>query len=129
MIKIVQKQCSKVNCFNLIPFNESYCEKHKDEKAKQHKKYDELRFTTEPHIRKFYSSKVWKNTRNSVMMEHDWVCANCKRNNLITPAKIVDHIVEVKDDWDRRLDTDNLEPLCHSCHNKKTADERKRRNG
>ncbi|PAE58568.1 HNH endonuclease, partial [Bacillus licheniformis] len=34
------------------------------------------------------------------------------------PADMVHHIVEVKQDWSKRLDLSNLESLCNACHNK-----------
>lgn len=112
-----------------MDFKIKHCDEHKEENKVQVKEYDKYRFDREPHVRRFYNSKSWRNLRNSVMMDHDWICANCKRDDMLTAAKIVDHIIEIKDDWDKRLDASNLEPLCHDCHNKKTADERKKREG
>jgi 5-methylcytosine-specific restriction protein A len=39
----------------------------------------------------------------------------------------VDHIVERSDDDSKRLNWDNLQSLCHSCHNIKTAEEKRKR--
>jgi 5-methylcytosine-specific restriction protein A len=38
-------------------------------------------------------------------------------------ADVVDHIIPIEVDWSKRLDKSNLQPLCHSCHAKKTADD------
>lgn len=31
---------------------------------------------------------------------------------------MVHHIIPLLDDWSKGLDMDNLESLCHACHNK-----------
>ena len=38
------------------------------------------------------------------------------------------YVVERKDDDSLRLSWDNLQSLCHSCHNQKSADEKRKRN-
>ncbi|TWK49239.1 hypothetical protein CHCC20347_1522 [Bacillus paralicheniformis] len=38
---------------------------------------------------------------------------------------MVHHIVEVKQDWSKRLDLSNLESLCNACHNKVHGDRNK----
>jgi 5-methylcytosine-specific restriction endonuclease McrA len=44
------------------------------------------------------------------------------------PAKIVDHIKEIKDGGDR-LSLENLQSMCIPCHNIKTAKEKQHRGG
>lgn len=66
----------------------------------------------------FYNSKVWRNTSKLILMEHDYLCKACGGI-----ATMVDHIVPTKVSWDKRLDKENLQPLCWGCHNKKTAKE------
>lgn len=51
-------------------------------------------------------------------MIDDWICQECKKKRLIEQANIVHHVIEVKEDWSKRLDIDNLVSVCHSCHNK-----------
>ncbi len=41
-------------------------------------------------------------------------------------ASVVDHVVPIKDGGER-FDAANLQALCVSCHNRKTATERARR--
>nr|WP_236953619.1 HNH endonuclease [Jeotgalibacillus malaysiensis] len=45
------------------------------------------------------------------------MCQRCKRHKILRPAKVVHHLVEVRDDWSKRLVLNNLESLCHFCHN------------
>lgn len=121
------KKCNKVNCNNLIKFNESYCDEHKEIKNEYKRNYDSFRYERDFIYRKFYRSKEWKDARHSSMLRHDWLCQECLRKGLYTKADVVDHIIELRDDFDKRLDIDNLEPLCHKCHNIKTIREKQRR--
>lgn len=54
------------------------------------------------------------------------MCEYCLADGYEVPAVIVDHIIELADGGDR-LSDDNTQSLCHACHNKKTARERKKR--
>lgn len=44
---------------------------------------------------------------------------------MIVNADVVDHIVPIEHDWSLRLDVKNLQPICHACHARKTADDEK----
>lgn len=64
----------------------------------------------------------WYKASKSYLASHPW-CAECERNSRATLATEVDHIVPHKGNqalfWDRA----NWQPLCHSCHSRKTAKE------
>ncbi len=62
---------------------------------------------------KFYHSKAWKDLSRAVLAKADYKCALC--GGL---AVEVHHIREIRTDWDKRLDPDNLMPLCTACHNR-----------
>ena len=62
---------------------------------------------------KFYHSAAWKRLSKTVLINAHYRCAQCGKL-----ATEVHHIVEITDDWNRRLDISNLVPLCTSCHNK-----------
>jgi len=62
----------------------------------------------------FYNSTAWRNLRNAYIMEHP-LCASCGRG-----ADMVDHIVPINKGG-APLDPSNLQSLCNSCHNKKSA--------
>ena len=49
----------------------------------------------------------------------DPLCAHCLAKGHTMPATLVDHIVPLPEG--PRLDMDNLQSLCRSCHAKKTA--------
>ena len=71
---------------------------------------------------KFYHSKQWKEIRN-IQLRQSPLCISCS-----LPAKVVDHIVEIKDGGEKLL-LDNLQSMCISCHNIKTASVKKHRGG
>lgn len=51
------------------------------------------------------------------------LCAECDRQGFVTLAEEVDHIVPVSQAPDRVWDETNLQALCRSCHERKTASE------
>lgn len=74
-----------------------------------------------------YSSYRWKQLRKSYATANP-ICEHCYAHGMIEPLAVVDHILELEDGGDP-YDYNNLQSLCHCCHNKKTASERKRRHG
>ncbi len=58
----------------------------------------------------------WRALRLDYLMRHP-LCRMCEQSGRLTSATCVDHIVSiVKGGGD---DDDNLQPLCHACHNRK----------
>ncbi|WP_350342360.1 HNH endonuclease signature motif containing protein [Proteinivorax tanatarense] len=51
------------------------------------------------------------------------LCVICLKAGRTTSAKVVDHIVPHKGDKSLFYDQQNLQPLCKSCHDRKTAKE------
>ena len=84
------------------------------------KKYDEKKRNKETD--KFYHSRAWKRVRGLQLSKFP-LCKICGK-----PAKIVDHIVEIKDGG-AKLSLNNLQSLCISCHNSKTKTEKAKREG
>lgn len=72
-------------------------------------------------ITSFYKSTDWKRTRQLALIRDNYLCQHCLKDHCFTPADMVHHIVEVKQDWSKRLAIKNLESLCNACHNKTTA--------
>lgn len=66
----------------------------------------------------FYHSQEWREVRQQVLERDMYLCQVCKRNGIIKQGNTVHHIVHLKDDWDKRVDFDNLETICPQCHNK-----------
>ena len=106
-----KKPCNYPGCISLV--TERFCSNHKQQ---HNKEYD--RYSRETSIVKFYHSAAWKRVRQLVLIRDNYLCQHCLNNNSITPADMVHHIEEVKQDWNKRLELSNLISLCNSCHNK-----------
>ncbi|MCM3730060.1 HNH endonuclease [Fictibacillus nanhaiensis] len=121
------KPCNKMGCPELT--NEKYCSKHteqvKVDKAEANKLYD--LYARDEKSAKFYKSKEWIKLRTVAFQRDNGLCQDCLEEKKIKPGDVVDHIIEIKDNWDLRLDISNLKTLCHRHHNEKTAKVKKER--
>jgi 5-methylcytosine-specific restriction protein A len=71
------------------------------------------------HIRGY--GREWEKRRAIVLARDNYLCKECLKHNLYTPATEVDHrIPKTKGGTD---DLDNLQALCNSCHKIKTAND------
>ena len=70
---------------------------------------------------KFYSTRPWIRASKAYRQQHP-LCQQCQVKGIITPADVADHIQPIQAGGDR-FDWNNLQSLCHSCHNSKTAKE------
>lgn len=73
--------------------------------------------------RAFYGTSEWKTLRLR-KLQKDPLCQMCLNNGFLKDGHDIDHIVEISDDYSRRLDITNLQSLCRSCHMHKTHKER-----
>lgn len=82
------------------------------------KAYNFHRNVEESDYVKFYHSTAWKHKRQEILERDYGLCQRCGME-----AELVDHIIPSKDDWNDRLDNDNLQSLCRRCHKAKTKRE------
>lgn len=96
----------------------SRCPKCSDEWRKNKtKEYDKKYRDKESN--KLYQSKEWRDLRQEVIIRDGFKCVECHAPIGVRPKDhAVDHIIEVKDGG-AKLDKNNLQLLCVSCHNKK----------
>lgn len=111
----MKKFCSICNR-NLIDIKEKCCSSCKDKLSKRHSIYNQYRKDTKE--QKFYSSKDWIKTRDTIRAIDNNLCLMCLDNNELNDMDTVHHIEELKEDWAKRFDKDNLICLCESCHQK-----------
>lgn len=69
----------------------------------------------------FYNSWPWRKLRKVFRINHP-LCVHCEANDIVTPGKVVDHIVPINKGG-APLDVNNLQSLCEKCHNKKSSNE------
>ena len=117
--------CGKVR----IAAEEKYCSKCKEivnsNTRDRYKKYNKQRYNDPEQYKyiKFYNSKLWKTVSKDTATRHLGLCLVCLYED-ITGKKIegtkykdcIHHIVELKDDYDKRADKANLISLCNYHH-------------
>lgn len=84
-------------------------------------------FERENSNQEFYNSWPWRKLRKRYL-ESNPLCVHCEAADVITKAKVVDHIVRINAGGEP-LNEDNLQSLCESCHNKKSATESRESRG
>lgn len=111
-----------VRCCNLTEPGQRYCPEHmriyERQERGRHKEYKSRRRDSKEQA--FYSSTDWRKAR-AWKLKHTPICEICRMDN----ATMVDHIVPIKQGG-AGLDPNNLQSLCQSCHNRKTAREFRR---
>ena len=65
----------------------------------------------------FYNSAEWKALRQAKFDLANGLCEMCLAEGVIREGKEVHHIIEISQDWSKRLDFDNLILLCPEHHN------------
>jgi 5-methylcytosine-specific restriction protein A len=68
-----------------------------------------------PWTKQFYNSSAWFKCRE-IKLCRDPCCQKCLKRGVFTPATIVHHLKPVTDFPELRLDIDNMESNCASCH-------------
>ena len=108
------RPCRHPGCNALV--SGGYCDQHRPQPAQR-------RESAEWHD--LYLLPIWKDKLRPGQLIREPFCRECwqlRRERV--PATDVDHIVPHRGDMDLFLDPDNLESLCHSCHSRKTMEER-----
>lgn len=123
MAKRTKKPCRKIGCAKLVEYPNKYCEVHLDleekDKAERNYLYDTtVRHGKDKKYTAFYKSKEWNKVRQMALIRDNGLCQVCLREKKITMADIVHHKIEIKEDWSKRLDLNNLECVCLVCHNR-----------
>lgn len=102
-----RKPCRHVGCGILIEAGKDYCDKHK--KSSQR-------------LQKMYTYK-WSLARKDFLIDNP-LCIECKKNNIIKAASVVDHVIPHQGNQILFWDRSNWQSLCIRCHNKKSANEK-----
>ena len=79
---------------------------------------EEKQFGNDP----FYHSPAWRKLR-AWHIAREPLCRECKAKGKVTQGQVVDHI-QPRSQGGASLDPDNLQTLCHKCHNRKRAKEK-----
>lgn len=110
-----KRPCRHPGCPNLS--DQPYCEAHRKQAlTEQRAKSDAQRGSS---YERGYT-RAWAKAREGFLARHP-LCVHCLASGKVTPATRVDHIVAHKGDSRLFWDKSNWQPLCESCHNRKTA--------
>lgn len=71
----------------------------------------------------FYNSTAWRKLSINYRRKHP-LCVHCLEKGITKVCNVVDHITPIDKGGDK-WNTNNLQPLCHRCHNKKSAASKK----
>ena len=92
-----------------------YCMRIHDSKFDCGKKPKRIKEPTDKN--KFRWSRKWREKRNQIVERDNYLCLVCKHNGLYNYSNIeVHHITSLEEDFDKRLDEDNLITLCREHH-------------
>lgn len=105
--------CNYPGCKALVDQGQRFCDKHKTADSRYRERNRKTSYE------RGYNN-AWRRARKVFLQEHP-LCAECERKGLITPATVVDHIKPHKGDRELFWDESNWQPLCKSCHDRKTA--------
>ena len=102
--------------------NKSYTQSELERYRKRnHRRYNqEVRYNDDnSEYTSFYNTTMWRRTREQVLIRDNYMCQHCLAEGIVNDKNlIVHHKIELKRDWSKRLDMENLEAVCFSCHNK-----------
>ena len=101
-------------CGKVIPINQSRCPEH----PSRHKEYaDNIRYVRDKKYHSFYLTSAWKAAKASAISKANGICIyTFFFEKKLVACEEVHHIIPLKDEWERRLDVDNLIPLTHRVH-------------
>ncbi|WP_291397292.1 HNH endonuclease signature motif containing protein [Acinetobacter sp.] len=111
----------KLNCFNM-----PYLPKNKFKK--QFKPMENRGNITKIEFPEYHTT-TWRKIREQQLLISP-LCEYCKEKGIFVPATVCDHIKPVKQckrdgmDFWQASTPDNLQSLCESCHNRKSAKEK-----
>lgn len=115
MSKAPPRPCTHAGCGKLVHDGSGRCESHK---RLEKRALDERRGTA---AERGYSA-AWQKARAGFLVKHP-LCRTHEQQGRVEAATVVDHIVPHKGDKDLFWRRTNWQPLCKSCHDRKTARE------
>lgn len=119
------RKCGKSSCRTYIDFSERFCEKHRNLDQSTYNKHVRHNLYNSDYT-DFYNSTAWRKLSKRHKAQNP-LCIRCFNRGIIKQAEITDHIIELRDDFTKRLDPSNLQSLCRACHNIKSKEEEAKR--
>lgn len=111
------KMCAVRSCSISVTTHPYYCNKHRWLSEKPQYKFEVSKDEWRQKAKRFYRSRKWKLLRKEVLKEFPF-CDICK----LRMSEDVHHLEPLRNSWEKRLDKENLQALCHSCHSRITSE-------
>lgn len=73
---------------------------------------------------KLYNNRRYRRLR-SLFLQSNPLCIECKKNNKVVAAEVLDHIIPHRGNVELFWDENNWQSLCKTCHNAKSGRESK----
>ena len=113
------KYCNRNGCNRLIPQGVAYCKEHTvtqtEKNRERHKEYDA--HCRDQKSKAFYNGAEWKTARAAVLSRDCGIDIYLYiMEGAIVPADMVHHIIELKEDYSKRCDIDNLISVSERTH-------------
>lgn len=132
---MLMKKCPR--CHRMMPYGPAYCsdcmplataelaaikEENAKKKAFKYNRSRDSKYLT------FYRSKDWRLLSKTYLQAKGYRCEACLTKDCTGLAVEVHHVkpIQTPEGWDLRLDWDNLEAVCTSCHNARHPEKLKR---
>ena len=109
MPRTPKRPCRYPGCPNLCDSG-VYC--------RQHSQYSSDRLRGNAEARGYNAE--WRRARKAFLQQNP-LCSECRKAGKLTPATVVDHIIPHRGDKRLFWDEKNWQPLCKSCHDRKTG--------
>lgn len=114
-----KRPCAHPGCPELV--DKGYCEKHQKARLRDDRAYDKQRGSA---ASRGYNYRWQKYRKWFFMQPENVLCVKCLEEGFYELATEIDHIVPVTGPNDPGFyEPTNHQPLCHSCHSRKTAGE------
>lgn len=108
------KHCPR--CRKQMPYGKVYCEACSELNIRSKKRAREYNRSRDKRYSNFYHSAEWKRLCAAKLADCDYQCEICKSKGIIKIAEDIHHKIPIKQDWNKRLDYDNLLAVCVACH-------------
>ena len=103
--------CKHPGCPELVESGHPFCEAHRPLHPE----------VTRSAAARGYNAR-WRKASKLFLHQHP-LCVRCQQAGRYTKATVVDHIVPHRGDQELFWDRSNWQPLCKSCHDRKTMTE------
>lgn len=111
----LKKYCAHVGCNRLIDISKVYCPIHSRTNAERNAEYD--RTQRDRRAKTFYNSKEWSIARATALARDTGIDIYLYiTEGRVVPATMVHHIKELREDYTKRCDLDNLISVSESTH-------------